>query len=271
MITMLQGGMSNQQFQYAMGYARAKDLGVELLLDTTLLQNDRMRRYSMGLWSGVKETVIQGSRSTVNERQMPYDEELVKNIKDGDVLRGYWQAEGYFKKYRKDLLEIFRPKQMLTDRGFETLKKIITIGQRSAFITIRRTDYLNSDYHGVLDVAYYLEACRIIANHTPDPHFFIFSDEPEWCKKNFQIPYTSEVVGSYDQTNHGHLGREDMDLWLMSRCRHAVMANSSFSWFGAWMSPYDEEDRVVVGPKRWFLNAPGVDSSGVVPSRWRTI
>ena len=154
MITaMLHGGHANQCFMYEMGFARAKDLGVELQLDTTLLQHDRMRRYSMGLWSGVKETIIQGSRSTVNERQMPYDEELVKNIKDGDVLRGYWQHEDYFKHYRKDLLEIFRPKQMLTDRGFETLKKIITIGQRSAFITIRRTDYLNSDYHGVLDIA----------------------------------------------------------------------------------------------------------------------
>ena len=274
--TMLQGGMSNQQFQYAMGYARAKDLGVELLLDTTLLQNDRMRRYSMGLWSGVKETVIQGSRSTVNERQMPYDEELVKNIKDGDVLRGYWQAEGYFKKYRKELLEIFRPKQMLTDTGFETLRVIMKYANRSAFLTIRRTDYLNSDYHGVLDIGYYLEAGRLVSNHVKlttgeEPIFFIFSDEPEWCKKNFLFPYQHQVVGTYDQTYHDHLGREDSDLWLMSRCKHAVMANSSFSWWGSWMSPYDGEDRMVVGPKRWFLNAPGVDSSQVVPSRWRTI
>jgi hypothetical protein len=268
--TMLQGGMSNQQFQYAMGYARAKDLGVELELDITLLQNDRMRKYSMGLWAGVKENLTFGKRSTVNERQMPYDIDLVTDIKDGDVLRGYFQDERYFKQYRKELLEIFRPKQMLSDRGFETVKKIYQKGHQSTFLTVRRTDYLNSDYHGVLDMAYYLEACRIVAEHVP-PYFFVFSDEPEWCKKNFQIPYPFEVVGTYDQTNHDHLGREDEDLWLMSRCKNAVLANSSFSFWGAWMSPYDTENRMVVGPKKWFANAPGVDSSEVIPKRWTAI
>ena len=269
--TFLHGGCGNQIFQYSMGYARAKDLGVELELDITLLQNDRMRKYSMGLFSGVKENLVFGSRSTVNERKMPYDQELVETIKDGDVLRGYWQNESYFKEYREDLLKIFRPKQMLTDHGFETLKEILRIGHRSAFLTIRRTDYLNSDYHGVLDLWYYFEACRMVANHTPDPHFFVFSDEPEWCKKNFKIPYAFTIAGTFDQTSHDHLGREDESLWLMSHCKHAVMANSSFSWWGAWLSPYDGDDRMVVAPKRWFANAPGVDSSEVVPTRWRVI
>ena len=274
--TMLHGGMSNQQFQYSCGYAAAKRLNVELELDIRLLQNDRMRRYSLGLWDGVKESLVFGRQSTINERKMPYDQELVSSIKDGDVLRGYWQDARYFQEYRKELLEIFRPKQMLTEHGFETVKKIMRFPNQSAFLTIRRTDYLNSDYHGVLDIAYYLEACRMVNDHVMlttgnAPLFYIFSDEPEWCKKNFQIPYHFEVVGSYDQTNHDHLGREDEDLWLMSRCRHAVCANSSFSWWGSWLSPYDGEDRMVVCPKRWFQNAPGADSSEIVPARWRSI
>ena len=134
------------------------------------------------------------------------------------------------------------------------------------FLTIRRTDYLNNDYHGVLPMAYYLKAAEIIAGRVPDPCFFVFSDDPDWVTEHFRLPYRTVVAGNFDRTVKGHLGREDSELWLMRQCRHAIMANSSYSWWGAWLNP--EQDRTVIAPKQWFLDAPGMDTRDLIPDRW---
>lgn len=271
MITiMLQGGMGNQMFEYATGLAQARRFNTGLILDTTSLFTERLRQYSLGLWEGVTEHIVTGSPVTVQENQMPYDPFLNCIMNANSTLRGYWQTEKWFGHIRGELLEKFHPKQRITGRGFETLKEILRVGQRSAFITVRRSDYVGSDFHNVLTPEYYREACYLVHKHTPFPHFFVFSDEPEWCKKNFEIPYDFTVVGSYDQTTHTHLGREDEDLWLMRNCRHAVMANSSFSWWGAWLNP-QQADRVVVAPKKWFHDAAGIDTRDMVPERWTRI
>jgi hypothetical protein len=263
-VAMLQGGMGNQMFEYAMGLARAKELNTELVLDVTSLLTEPLRIYNLGLWRGVTERIFHNSTPTVWEpEQFKYDPNLV--VKDNDVLLGYWQNEKWFRNIRQELLEIFKPKQRITPRGLETFQKIWDVGNRSTFLSVRRTDYVGSDFHNVLDREYYLEACKLVSRHTPNPHFFVFSDEPEWCRQNFYIPYEFSVVSTPDQTNKNHLGREDEDLWLMSKCKNAVLANSSFSWWGAWLNtePYDQ---MVVAPKKWFH--ADIDTSDLNPERW---
>lgn len=272
----LMGGMGNQMFQYAMGLAQARRLGVDLQLETgwfrtlwyrTLLNRNLPRRqYSLCLWGGVTQAVVKGVAPTIKYLGLPYNQSVVDKIRDGDCLKGYWATEKYFQEIRQELLRIFYPKQPRTKRASDLIEKISKEEGRSAFLTVRRGDYLTSDF-AVLPMEYYLTACRKVAEHTPDPHFFVFSDDTEWCKKNFVIPYRFTVADANDQTTGTHLGREDDDLWLMSSCHHAVLANSTYSWWGAWLSPVPDADRVVVAPKRWY-SENRQDSRDIVPDRW---
>lgn len=268
--TVLTGGMGNQMFQYAAGLALAKRLNVGLKLEISSFDTDHMRRYSLGLWSGVTQPLVTTtSGSLIREKAKPYDPDIFPMAPRHCTLYGYWQTEKYFSHLRSALTYIFTPKQPLTSRGQESLWKIIAEGPRSVFLTIRRTDYTRSDRHWVLPHDYYLKASAIIAARVGDPHFFIFSDEPEWATRHFRLPYRTTVVGNFNMTTRDHLGREDEELWLMRHCKHAVMANSTYSWWGAWLN--SDTDRVVIAPAKWYQTARKDvrdDVRDVVPETW---
>jgi hypothetical protein len=190
----------------------------------------------------------------------------LKRIKDGTCLGGYWQSEEYFKHIRGEILKRFVPGRIPTARTTQLLDKIEDLGNRSVFVTVRRTDYVGNKYLALLPINYYWEACRKLNERISNPFFLVFSDDPEWCRKNFHLPYPYrfEVVGENDMTTYAHLGKEDMDLWAMSKCHNAIMANSSFSWWGAWLSQVQDEKRAVIAPKQWFLSG----AKYIVPDRW---
>lgn len=262
----LMGGIGNQMFQYAMGRYSAMRLNVPLKLHIGSFTHDRMRMYSLGLWRNIMAgTTLVYSGLIINEIGMPYNPEVVASITKHCTLHGYWQTEKYFHEIRPLLHAEFLPGK-LTPTSEAALDKIRSEGNKSVFLTIRRTDYTQSSYHGVLPFDYYLQACKMIANEVMDPHFFIFSDEPEWVTENFKLPYRTTVAGTFDRTVAGHLGREDEDLYLMSQCHHAVMANSSYSWWGAWLND-DDDPKIVIAPKQWFLNSPE-DPRDIIPERW---
>jgi hypothetical protein len=270
--TMLQGGLGNQMFQYAMGLAQATRLGVELQLDTTYLQNDKMRQYNLGLYGNITEKIVTGSVPTVNEDGLPFKQ---YDIKDGDVLKGYWQSEKYFENIWYLIADKFNMAKPVSELYYTGLvKRISDAGPLSTFVTIRRTDYVQKqDFHGVLPREYYLKAILDIRHHLQkDPVLFVFSDEPDWCKQNLDLVLPFEVCGTYDRTTATHLGSEDLDLYLMSLCRNAIMANSSFSWWGAWLGDGFgfRWGRNVIAPKQWFTTDK-VDSKDIVPERWRLI
>jgi hypothetical protein len=122
----------------------------------------------------------------------------------------------------------------------------------SLSIHVRRGDYVTSaatnEFHGVLDVDFYEQAVRHVQERVPDLQGFVFSDDPDWCRKalgHLQLPLT------FVDANRG----EDswQDLYLMAACRHNIVANSSFSWWGAWLGDGPgRTDRVVIAPRRWF-------------------
>jgi hypothetical protein len=115
---------------------------------------------------------------------------------------------------------------------------------------------------------YYREAAALVAARVPDPVFFVFSDDPEWCEVNFKLPYHTIAPRNLDRTVGRHLGRDDADLYLMRLCTHAIIANSSYSWWGAWLGA-DMNGGIVIAPKSWFGPAYNNDDArDIVPARW---
>ena len=269
--TRLQGGTGNQLFQYAMGLSQARCLGAELQIDISSFRNDRMREYTLGLFPRITEKVVEDSVTTVGESGMPYNQALVDSIKDGDILNGFWQCEKYFVNIAKELREKFQPKPLTWEQL--SWAKEINGSCNPTFLTIRRTDYVGNTFHGELPIAYYEEALKVIAEKTGDPDLFVFTDDIPWCLENLRLPYDFQVAGTYDRTVKGHIGREDADLYLMSLCKNAAMANSSFSWFGAWLGDAARKNNggVVVAPKQWFGPRSNEDPRDIIPNRWTKI
>lgn len=173
----LMGGIGNTMFQYAMGLAQARRLDVELVLDVSLLGGKR--KYQLDQWEfkGKPPSLVTGHRTTI-AGGMPYNQEIVDRIKNGDVLEGHWQTEKYFLDVRDELRDVFIPKNL--DRT--SLKK------NSIAVHIRRGDYLNSstkEFHGLLPMKYYQTAMAYISERVPNPKFFVFSDDFEWIKQTF--------------------------------------------------------------------------------------
>ncbi len=269
MITvMLQGGLGNQCLQYAFGLATAKRLGVELVLDIDLLKHDRLRQYALNLFSGVNERIVTGSRANVNEDGLPYNQKIVDGLKDGDVIRGYWPTERYFEDIKQEIAERFQPRQELPQLFVPWAITQISLSHHPTFLTIRRTDYVGKqDFHGVLPMDYYRRAIQHLVSRNVQPTIFVFSDEPEWCKAHLDIGMPFTVLGTYNQTTPTHLGREDVDLYLMSLCRFAITANSSFSWWGSWLGEVRGNTEIIIAPKQWFTTN-SVDSRDITPKRW---
>jgi len=267
----LMGGCANQIFQYATGLALARRLGVDLKLDVSWYETatpDQPRRYSLGLFKGVDARVVHSLLGQIiREEGFPYQPALFENARRKCSLVGYWQCEKYFFELRDELRERLLPGEPLPARSLATERAILDAGERSVFVTVRRTDYLGNPYHVVLPMDYYREAAALIAAKVPDPVFFVFSDDPEWCEANFKLSYRTTIAGNFDRTAGQHLGREDAELYLMRVCSHAIMANSSYSWWGAWLGA-DIKGGMVIAPKSWFGLAAKYDPRDIVPARW---
>jgi hypothetical protein len=267
----LTGGCANQIFQYATGLALARRLGVELMLDVSWYETtkpNQPRLYSLGLFKGVDARVVRGlCGQIIREEGLPYNPALFDKARRKCSLVGYWQCEKYFFGLRDELRVRLLPREPLPARSIATERAILDADERSVFVHVRRTDYVGNPYHVELPMDYYREAAALIATKVADPVFFIFSDEPEWCEANLKLPYHTTVVGGGNRTAECHLGREDADLYLMRQCRHAIMANSSYSWWGAWLGA-DITGGMVIAPKTWVGPAFNGDPRDIVPGRW---
>jgi len=195
--------------------------------------------------------------SIYREHGFRFDPKVLK-LPDDVYLDGYWQTEKYFLNIRGVLLKEFLPKEF----GARALdyKKAIESAENAVSVHVRRGDYVSepntNKYHGTCGSEYYREAAKIIGDKVPNPHFFVFSDDVPWVKENIALG---------DKVTYVEGCKNYEDLHLMSLCRHNIIANSSFSWWGAWLN--EHPDKIVVTPKKWF-NEPGVDTSDLVPQGW---
>lgn len=282
------GGLGNQMFQYAMGRAVAYKRNDILKLDISEFSNHNLRKYalspfqiqeSFALDNDIQNTLKKPlnkipwrlvehlqfffpyySRSHFFEQSFKYDFNVFKARKNV-IFSGYWQSEKYF----KHIANIIHKDFQLRDMPDEYTSKIANSFQdcNSVSIHVRRGDYVTNQvtaqHHGLCSVDYYSKAIHFLLKNTDNPLFFIFSDDINWVKDNLNVPNKVKYI------HHNGLQRDYLDLWLMSRCKHNIIANSSFSWWGAWLN--DNPEKIVIAPQKWF-NDPNIDTSDLIPDAW---
>lgn len=282
-IVQLKGGLGNQLFQYAAGIALAEQHQVKLAVDISHLSHnqsgDTMRPYELKnlvhpplvakpgqiapfqkfLRNSIEKFLPNYKRIVYKEPAFTYDENF-ENADDNVYLSGYWQSEKYFSKYEKLIKANFVFGEQLTQK---VQPFAVTLrSSESIAIHIRRGDLVSrelQDYHGILSAAYYNNAIRIIRETIQTPSFYIFSDDMHWVKQQLQLPPATTFVSG--QVSHSSYE----DFFLMQHCRHNIIANSSFSWWAAWLNSYP--NKTVIAPKKWFNNAPH-NTRDLLPAAW---
>lgn len=291
-IVKLNGGLGNQMFQYAFACALAKKFSGEVLFDFSYFdevstdENVVIREFALNAFNAIckraneqdlAELVRKDNRSFMQKllwiffRIKKYKPEknvftqksaysFNKNLFKSAYYYydGYFQNEKYFKHVRNDVLKEFTLNIPLDEKNQVVLEKISETN--SVSIHIRRGDYVNLEsankFHGTCSVEYYEKAIEYVARKIKNPHFFLFSDDIDWVIKNIKINYPYTVV-DFNQE------KAFFDLELMKRCRHNIVANSSFSWWGAWLN--DNKGKIVVAPKKWILQKIKID---IIPKDW---
>lgn len=254
-VVKLQGGMGNQMFQYAFGKRISEETNRELILDLSFLN-----RRDLGdnfVYRDFDLNIFDFNYNTVNQ----FDEEyelfveniehfnyegiigIINNIKKSTsknvYLDGYWASPLYFSKIE------YRLKNKCLDISKDLLFEINNTN--SVMLNVRRTDFLNNDFHGVLGKEYILKGIENLSREVKDLKFFIFSDDIEWCENNLNDIPNSIIV------NHEHKGKKFSNyLFLMKECKHFVIPNSTFAWWAAYLS--ENKSKKVFYPEKW-LNA----------------
>lgn len=285
-ISNILGGLGNQMFQFAAGLALALDRGQAVKLDTSgfenykLHQGFQLQQAFKGQFSVASESEISAvlgwQRAPLAQRilsrpgaaRLRKDSLVVEphfqywdGIRDAPedcYLRGYWQSEKYFQAHAAAIRTDFSFKLPLAGDNSLLAKKI---GQVNAVsLHVRRGDYVKNPattaMHGVCSVDYYKAAVEYLVNRVDNPVFFIFSDDMLWVKENLTVAATTHHVGHNEQAYD--------DMHLMSLCKHHVIANSSFSWWGAWLNA--SPDKIVVAPQQWFAHPHNTEH--LLPQAW---
>lgn len=274
-IVKLKGGLGNQLFQYAFGKSVAQLLNQHLYLDLSYFDDQEVRlghtprHYELGILN-IHARILEPSQLEDIGKQFDLKSRIecafkskFNTIKRKEGKRcininslsknrsyyfdGYFQNEKYFSQLYIKLSKDFLPKEPLPTKTIETID---VINEKNAIsLHIRRGDYISdasiNAHHGVCDMDYYQKAINLISQNVENPHFFIFSDDPQWVKENFKTGFSQTIM----EDNQG--ADCYLDIVLMSHCKHHIVANSSFSWWGAWLGK--NEKKIVIAPKKWFL------------------
>lgn len=249
-ISRLQGGLGNQMFQWAYGRSLELKYNKKLYLETSSYANP-FRSYSMNKFPNMNSELFRPCNvKCIEIADSHFYNEIDLDIKSNYFLNGYWQSEEYFKEYQ----DVIRKELAPSDEILEKLKKTPLLDTNTISIHIRRTDYVTSNgFHPVQSLEYYEEAIKIIGNYD---YLFVFSDDIQWCKNNLTFNNIIFMEGFTDVE----------DLWLMSLCNHNIIANSSFSWWAAWLN--NNPDKKVVAPNNWFGSQVNLNTSDILPKEW---
>lgn len=269
-ITRITGGLGNQMFQYAIAKSLAIKNNDTFKLDISFYPKQTLRKYELHYFN-IEENIaiyeecnrlrgkedlifkiknklgikINRPKSYYNEKEIVKFDENIFKLKGNIYLDGYWQNEKYFKGIRDELLKDFTLKQKISKEAKEYLDQIKNTNSIS--LHIRRGDYVQNKHtnqvHGICGLDYYKKTISYMLQKMEHPVFFIFSDDIEWCKENFDFLDNKVFVENTKSAIE--------DLELMKNCDHNIIANSTFSWWGAWLN--ENEDKIVIAPKQWFF------------------
>jgi hypothetical protein len=207
------------------------------------------------------KNLLQGRRRLrwIREKPFGFRKQLL-SLGDFVYLDGFWQSEQFFPGLRGLLQAHFQLARPPQRRSVELAWEIDR--QQSVALHVRRGDYINHPTTGVCPPDYYLICVEALLERYADLRIYLFSDDLPWCKQHLRFPCRVTLV-----EHNGDSGPHE-DLWLMTRCRHHIIANSSFSWWGAWLRA--DESGVVHAPQPWFLDQR-LDTRSIVPANWTKI
>lgn len=277
------GGLGNQMFQYAAAKALALHHNEDILIDKRLFASYELHNYSLNhfnikalfleekivfnpSFSDRVKAVISGKKifKKYQEDDLSYDESFFKTPHRNIYLKGYFQSEKYFIRYEDQIRKEFEITAPLKQQTFDMLNVIGSVN--SVSLHIRRGDYVtNSEanaVHGTCDLNYYHRAIDSINKKIENAVFFIFSDDIDWAKQNLKTINKTYFVDFNDASTNYE------DIKLMSNCKHNIIANSSFSWWGAWLNL--NKGKIVIAPKKWF-NTDAHNSKDILPESWLKI
>lgn len=279
--TRIIGGLGNQMFQYAAGRALALRNRAGLAIDRRAFADYNVHAYALDFFvleasdasvSNLPNVAGVGGRLSqllpwrrpvkhVVERGLRFDPAVA--AQSGKVyLDGYWQSEKYFVDFADILRNDFRFRHTPSPANAEFLKR--AAANNTVSIHIRRGDYVTNPnalaVHGTCPPAYYERAiAKLMEDCGSDLVGFVFSDDHAWARDHIRLPI--ELI--HVEGNAADKAYEDMRI--MAACRHHVIANSTFSWWGAWLDP--RSDSKVIAPARWFAD-PKMDATDLIPGRW---
>lgn len=287
----LVGGLGNQMFQYAAARAVALRSGADLVFDLSWFSTVSDRGYALAPFAIdalilSDSTVLPASKAQVywrrlihalvretrmkrcghpvfTERHFHFDP-AVLDIRAPAYLDGFFQSERYF----ADCADVIAAELRLVDPPTSRAKQLLQEIKASDAVClhVRRGDYVanatTSAYHGTLSIDYYRKGLRIVGAGLSRPHCFIFSDDPAWVRANFRLFFPTTIVDIHgpDEVHE--------DMRLMAACNHFVIANSSLSWWAAWLGT--DPAKTVVAPEQWFQSSPN-DTKDLIPERWTRI
>jgi hypothetical protein len=289
-IVRLTGGLGNQMFQYAAGRALADRLGAELLLDTRAFEHAfalkayTRRGYALAPFK-LRATVASPAdledwpswvvevgmrlrlvrpllRRWHFEPAITYDPS-VRTLRQPVCLVGYWQSERYFIDSADAIRADFTLRHPLVEANAKLLELARSSG--SVGLHVRRGDFVSLDsaaeMHGLCSIDYYRRAIALVRNRVPHCHYLVFSDDPQWARAELPLDSPTVFVTRNAET-------PELDLTLMSACKHHIIANSSFSWWAAWLGYSPEQ--IAVAPVPWYAN-PKYDARDLAVARWQYI
>ena len=287
------GGLGNQMFQYAIGRSISHKLNTTLAVDTSFFAKNNLknhitdREYELSIFDlalyeildkelkhfkPIKYRLLNSISYRLGlgviqfpsyffEKNIGYNN-AVNIINSKSYLSGYWQSYKYFDEIEGILRKDFRFPNILDDKG-KSLSSLIS-EVNSVSIHIRRGDFVknpSNHVHSLCSIDYYRNAIKYIDNKFHENRFFIFSDDIEWVKKNLPMKDNSYFIC-------GNLGRKSyLDMQLMSLCKHNIIANSSFSWWGAWLNK--NPNKIIIAPKKWYNNEQMNNQTiDLIPREW---
>lgn len=265
-IAKIYGGLGNQLFQYAIGKAVSAYFRVPLKLDITAYDTYdyhngfRLNQFQIHAEVARKDEIVSlrgggGLFSKLSRKaglmKTTYYAERERTIYDAEVfstghryLEGYWQNQQYFLSVKGALIREIVPTQPLKAQALvyqDQLKEVEAVG-----LHVRRGDYLKNPHMGVLGLSYYQHAVDYVSSFVKSPVFFVFSNDLSWCKTNLTFLKNPIFIEGTDS--------EIEDMMLMAQCQHNIIANSSFSWWAAWLN--QNNAKVIVAPKNWVVKNP---------------
>lgn len=291
-IIKLQGGLGNQMFQYAFGSLIAKKSKTKLLIENSIYsivekkEGFTPRNFELSIFDNEyvfaekKDVSLFNNLSFINrikrKLNLNYPKKFIEegfeysekahSLESPVCVVGYFQSFKYFNGFENYIKSLFIfSEDKLSKENIDLipiLKKENTIA-----VHIRRGDYISdvvtNQFHGSCSFEYYMQAISVLSSKVKNPSFVFFSDDIEWVKENFKtLRFDKMFIDQNIDSNSW------VDMYLMSICSHNIIANSSFSWWGAWLNPNPQ--KIVIAPQKWF-QAKEIDINSIIPEKWITI